>query len=236
MGIDALVFDFDGLILDTEWSEFSTVRAEFEAHGVELTLDEWRHGVGRADNRHWSAWLAEVAERPVDVDVVRARRAEAHHAMVRREVVRPGVVALLDEAEAAGVPTAVATSSSTSWVVPHLERLGLRHRFASVRTADDVARAKPAPDLYLAAAEALGADPSRSVALEDSHHGSTAARAAGFPCVVVPNEVTRLPSFPDADLVVDSLADIHLAGLVDLVARTARTRGSEESSRVGGRP
>ncbi|MGZ4683792.1 MAG: HAD family hydrolase, partial [Acidimicrobiales bacterium] len=211
MGIDALVFDFDGLIIDTEWSEFVTVRAEFRAHGVDLELDDWRHRVGRGDNPHWSTWLEQVAARPVDVAVVRARRLEAHHAMIRREEVRPGVVALLDEAAAAGVPTAVASSSSASWVEPHLDRVGLLGRFAAIRCRDHVARAKPAPDLFLAAAEALGAAPARSVALEDSHHGSAAARAAGFVCVVAPNEVTRLPEFPDADLVVDSLADVDLA-------------------------
>ncbi len=236
MGIDALVFDFDGLIIDTEWSEFVTVRAEFEAHGVDLQLDEWRHRVGRADNPHWSAWLQEAAEGPVDVAAVRARRLEAHHALIRREEVRPGVVALLDEAAAAGVPTAVASSSPTTWVEPHLDRVGLLERFIIIRCRDHVARGKPAPDLYLAAAEALGVRPARSVALEDSHHGSTAARAAGFVCVVAPNEVTRVPEFPDADLVVDSLADVDLAALGRLVDRVGARRGVDDSSGVVSRP
>jgi HAD superfamily hydrolase (TIGR01509 family) len=222
MDLDAIVFDFDGLILDTEWSEFVTVQAEFAAHGVEIGLDDWRDGVGRADNRHWSEWLQEVAQVPVDLRVVRARRQVAHHAMVHRESVRPGVVSLLDEAAAAGVPVAVASSASADWVESHLDRLGLRGRFVAVRCRDHVARAKPAPDLYLAAAEALGIEPGRSVALEDSHHGSTAARAAGFACVVAPNDVTRVPDFPHADLVVDSLADVDLAALAELVQRVAR--------------
>lgn len=222
MEIAALVFDFDGLILDTEWSEFVTVQAEFHAHGVELELDDWRGGVGRADNRHWSEWLLEVAQVPVDVPTVRARRLEAHHALIRREEVRPGVVALLDEAAAAGVPTAVASSSTTTWVEPHLERVGLLDRFAVIRCRDHVALAKPAPDLYLAVADALAIDPARCVALEDSHHGSTAARAAGFACVVAPNAVTRVPEFPDADLVVESLADVDLAALDALLVRSTR--------------
>jgi HAD superfamily hydrolase (TIGR01509 family) len=221
MEIDAVVFDFDGLILDTEWSEFVTVQAEFEAHGVPLGLDDWRDGVGRADNRHWFEWLEEVAQVPVDVPVVRARRRIAHLERIHQEVVRPGVVPLLDEAAAAGVPVAVASSASADWVESHLDRLGLLQRFAAVRCCDHVAEGKPAPDLYLAVAEALGVEPARSVALEDSHHGSTAARAAGFACVVVPNEVTRLPKFPHADVVVDSLADVDLAALVALVTRAA---------------
>ena len=222
MELAALVFDFDGLILDTEWSEFVTVQAEFHAHGVALELDDWRHGVGRADNRHWSDWLAEVAPVPVDLTVVRSRRQVAHRERVHREEVRPGVIALLDEADAAGVPVAVASSASADWVESHLERLGLRTRFPVVRCGDHVAAAKPAPDLYLLVADLLGVDPSRSVALEDSHHGSTAARVAGFLCVVAPNVVTRVREFPNADLVVDSLAEIDLAGLDALVARTVR--------------
>jgi len=218
MEIAALVFDFDGLILDTEWSEFVTVQAEFRAHGVDIELDDWRHGVGRGDNRHWSEWLVEVADQPVDVESVRARRLVAHHARIAQEEVRPGVVELLDQADAAGVPVAVASSSTVSWVEPHLERLGLRHRFELIRCRDHVARAKPAPDLYLAAATALEVDPRRCVALEDSHHGSVAAAAAGYACEVAPNEVTRVPDFPHADLVVESLADIDLARLDALVA------------------
>ena len=222
MELAALVFDFDGLILDTEWSEFVTVQTEFHAHGVDLELDQWRHRVGRADNPHWSTWLAEVAEGPVDIDAVRARRLEAHHARIRQEEVLPGVVDLLDAAAAAGVPAAVASSSHTSWVEPHLERVGLLERFAVIRCCDHVALGKPAPDLYLAVADALGVDPARSVALEDSQHGSTAAHAAGFVCVVAPNAVTRVPEFPDADLVVDSLADVDLAALAALVVQTSR--------------
>ncbi len=228
MELAALVFDFDGLILDTEWSEFVTVQAEFQAHGVGLELDEWRHRVGRVDNLHWTVWLEEAAVGPVDVAAVRARRIEAHHALIRQEEVLPGVVDLLDAADEAGVPTGVASSSPTSWVEPHLERIGLLDRFAVVRCRDHVALGKPAPDLYLAVADALGVDPTRSVALEDSHHGSTAARAAGFACVVAPNAVTRVPEFPDADLVVDSLADVDLAALDALVVgRSGDSSGGE---------
>jgi beta-phosphoglucomutase-like phosphatase (HAD superfamily) len=105
---------------------------------------------------------------------------------------------------------AVASSSSRAWVEPHLERFGLRGRFSVVRTRDDVARTKPAPDLFLAACEGLGVEPAEAVALEDSAHGVTAARAAGLRCVVVPNQLTRLTDLSHADLRIDSLADLRL--------------------------
>jgi beta-phosphoglucomutase-like phosphatase (HAD superfamily) len=95
----------------------------------------------------------------------------------------------------------------------HLDRLGLLDRFAAVRCRDHVERAKPHPDLFTAALAAVGATPERSVALEDSHHGCSAAKAAGMFCVVVPNEVTRIQTFDHADLVVETLADLSLEQL-----------------------
>lgn len=229
MRIDALVFDFDGLILDTEWSDFVSVAEAFAAHGVDLPIAEWREGVGSTDKRHWTEWLEEVLGGPIDRDAVRAARLERHHALIAEEVVRPGVIELLDQAAAAGVGLAVASSSPLDWVGPHLERLGLLVRFEAVVTRDDVVSTKPAPDLYLAATAALGADPVWSVAFEDSAHGCTSAVAAGLRCVAVPNRMTRPQRFAHADLVVDSLADLDLAGLEAMVAATVRDSSAERA-------
>jgi HAD superfamily hydrolase (TIGR01509 family) len=215
MTIDALIFDFDGLILDTEWPEFSTVREEFAAHGVPLELEQWQQIVGRADHPHWFDWLqGEVAE-PLDRTLVVEGRRARHHALIADERIRPGVVELLDQAQAAGLPVGVASSSSVEWVEGHLDRLGVLSRFSVVRCRDHVEQAKPHPDLFLAALDALDAAPARSVALEDSHHGCSAAKAAGMYCVVAPNDVTSTQSFDHADLVVESLADVSLEMLAD---------------------
>jgi HAD superfamily hydrolase (TIGR01509 family) len=218
LGIDALVFDFDGLILDTEWPQFVSVGEAFAAHGVDLSLDEWRDGVGRTDQRHWSEWLEEVLGTPIDGVSVRASRLERHHALIAEEVVRPGVVELLDAAAADRIGLAVASSSPLDWVAPHLERLGLIGRFDTVITGDDVVSTKPAPDLYLAATASLGAAPARSVAFEDSAHGCTSAVAAGLRCVAVPNRITRGQDFARADLVLESLADIDTVDLALMVS------------------
>ena len=138
------------------------------------------------------------------------------------EVVRPGIVELLDGADKAGVALAVASSSPVEWVVPHLERLDLLDRFAHVVTRTDVGgdprRTKPAPDIYEHALRALGASPACSVALEDSLNGLAAARAAGLRCVVAPGPVTTGLDFSAADLVVDSLAEVSLGGLAALIS------------------
>jgi len=214
MTIDALVFDFDGLILDTELPEFVSLSAAFAAHGAELPVHEWQARVGTTDERHWTLWLEEILGHDIDREAARLARLEHHHALIAEQAIRPGVVALLDEAAAASVPVAVASSSPLDWVGGHLERRELLDRFAVVVTSDDVERTKPAPDLYQAALAALGADARRSVALEDSAHGCTAAVAAGLLCVVVPNTVTEGQDFAHADLVVASMTEIGLGRLV----------------------
>jgi HAD superfamily hydrolase (TIGR01509 family) len=211
MPVRALVFDFDGLILDTETCEFLSVSEEFAAHGVDLPLDEWLDIVGRADHRHWYDWLEDVCGRPLDRDVVVERRRQRHHALISEQEIREGVVELLDEARRAGIPLAVASSSPRAWVEGHLRRVGLWGHFRAIRGCEDVVHAKPAPDLFLAALDALGARPEDAIAFEDSHHGSMAAKAAGVFTVVVPNDLTRQQSFDHVDLVLDSLADFCLS-------------------------
>jgi HAD superfamily hydrolase (TIGR01509 family) len=211
--LDALVFDFDGLILDTELPEYVTVKAEFEAHGVELRLDDWLGIIGRADHLPWLDMLEREVGGPIEREVVHARRMARHLELILACEVLPGVVDLLDEADRRGVPAAVASSSPRHWVAGHLERLGLLDRFVTIRTREDVERAKPWPDLFLAAAEALGVPPAGAVAFEDSHNGARAAIDAGLFCVAVPNQLTRGQDLSHADLVVASLAEVSLADL-----------------------
>jgi HAD superfamily hydrolase (TIGR01509 family) len=186
-------------------------------------LDEawWRSILGTADHPHWTEQLAAQLGRPVDRAALVARREARRLPAIEALAACDGVADLLDAADAAGVPAAVASSSASDWVVPHLERLGLRHRFRAVVTRDDVdgniARTKPAPDLFLVAAARLGADPARCVVLEDSPNGIAAGRAAGMAVVAVPGPVTRPLDFGAADRVVDSLADLDIVALGALV-------------------
>ncbi|HEX7097317.1 MAG TPA: HAD family hydrolase [Acidimicrobiales bacterium] len=211
--MEAYVFDFDGLILDTEWSAYHSIVEEFAAFGLEFDLVSWQRCVGAG----WSvAWLDELESRcgePIDRDVVLARRQARKLELLAQCDVLPGVVERIDEACAHGLGLAVASSSPRDWVESHLDRLGLLHRFDAVLTRDDVERTKPAPDLYLAAAGALDVAPQRSVAFEDSHNGSVAAKAAGMWCVVVPNAITRDQDFSHADLLVTSLEEVGLPAL-----------------------
>jgi HAD superfamily hydrolase (TIGR01509 family) len=221
--LEALVFDFDGLILDTETPQFHTVAAAFAEHGVELDRAAWQDIIGTAGHPHWSEMLAEaMGDRAEDVDFesVRQARLEEYHGLLEDLEPLDGVTELLDAAFERGLGLAVASSSPLYWVDGHLTRLGLRDRFASLHTRDHVDRTKPAPDLFQRAVQALGADPGRAVALEDSPHGVTAAKAAGMAVVACPNEITGGQSFDHADLVVESLAELTLDDLAALLPHT----------------
>lgn len=214
MTLRALVFDFDGLILDTEWTVYQAISEIYTDHGHQLDLDWWRAGVGTVGSSDWSARLEALVGSPLDHDELNRRSIASHHALVDALDPLPGVAELVDAAHAAGLRLAVASSSKTAWLDRNLDRLGLHGRFDALCGRDVVdGRAKPAPDVYLAALEAVDADPGEAVAIEDSPHGVAAAKAAGLACVAVPNRITAPGDFSAADLVVDSLAALTLADL-----------------------
>ncbi len=207
----ALLFDFDGLILDTEVPVYEAWRDDYLAHGHELPLEVYAACVGSDFQRfdpksHLESLVGYGIDWP-ERDRWRERNALER---VRHLAPLPGVISLLGEAAAAGIPCAVASSSPRSWVDGHLSRLGLLEHFALTRCLDDVASPKPAPDLFLAAAAGLGVAPQEAIVLEDSRNGLLAANAAGIACVIVPNRVTAHLDFAGAAGVVDSLEKLSL--------------------------
>lgn len=210
MTLRAVIFDFDGLILDTETPAYTSWHETYTGLGAELDRELWTANIG---THGWDAMrhLEELVGHPVDRDALRATRLARHHALIEVEEVRPGVVAWLDEAEALGVAVGLASSSGAPWVGPHLERLGLRGRFAVLATGDLVPRPKPDPAVYLLALDTLGVGPAEAIAVEDSANGIAAAAAAGLRTVAVPNAMTAGLDFSRADLVLDSLTDYGVA-------------------------
>ena len=222
-----MLFDFDGLILDTETPEFTTITEVFTDHGVTLTMQEWTARIGRGDNPDWTELLADaLGAPPAGVAQVRAAWRTRLDEVIAQEAVRPGVLELADAATVAGVGVAVASSSPLDWVDGHLSRLGVADRFGPRATRDDVgpAGAKPHPDLFLLAASRLGVDPTRCVVLEDSHAGVRAGNAAGCVTVAVPGAMTADVDFSHADHVVGSVAELDLERLADMVTTKAGVR------------
>lgn len=210
----ALVFDFDGTILDTETPEFEEWCAAFRERGHELTLDVWQHSLGTVGAYDPCAHLFELTGQDFDRDALRQEVGARHHARCESQPLLPGVVDRLREARAAGLGTAVASSSPSDWVEAWLARHAIRDLFDEVCTRDHVARVKPAPDLFLLAAQRLGATPGACVVFEDSPNGLRAALAAGMRCVAIPNPLTRHLPLGDADLLLQSLADHPLAEIL----------------------
>jgi HAD superfamily hydrolase (TIGR01509 family) len=221
-----VVFDFDGLIIDSEWVIYQSALAAFAAHGHELAVEAWATIVGThndSDHTWWDRVCAASGASGFD----RAAFEAAYLAQDRsnRDALPalPGVVELVEELASVGIPLGIASSSSRSWLDRHVGRLGLDRHFATLVGADLVdGVGKPAPDVYLRACADLGADPARSVALEDSAHGVTAAKAAGLVAVAVPSEITRFNDFHHADLVTSSLTEVSLELLTGLVAGARR--------------
>ena len=216
-GIQALVFDFDGLILDTELPIYRAWHELFERHGAQpLSIDEWAAEIGTIRGLDLPGLLVERATRPVDLDEADVWRRAQRDLLLAEQQARPGVEEWIAEAEAAGLGVAIASSSEAEWVLPLLERIGLHTRFACVVNAGGELRAKPAPDTYLEACTRLGVAPASALAIEDSPHGIAAAKAAGLRCVAVPHELTETLDLSAADLRLESLADCSLA---DALAR-----------------
>ena len=202
----AVVFDFDGLILDTEWCDFTTTSAVFAAHGQELSLDLWKTYIGNIDHPHWADILESQLGHAIDRERWIPERRAANLGCTDAMTLMPGVPDLFDALDGAGVTMAVASSSPADWVGTHLRNRGLFDRFAVICSGDQVTRTKPDPELYQLACTRLGVAPSSAVAIEDSIHGISAARAAGMVAVAVPSSMTADMDFSHADLRVDSCA------------------------------
>jgi HAD superfamily hydrolase (TIGR01509 family) len=213
-GIDALLFDFDGTIWDSEAAVFRLYRDLYENHGFELPIDRWVAGVGTLAGFDPADELEAMLGRAIDNDTADPWASLEHVGL------RPGVEGYIDGARERGLSLGIVSSNSAEWVGPHLVRLGIADAWDVILTADgDVAIAKPDPHLYREALRRLGTNPSAAVAIEDSTHGVAAAKAAGIFCVAVPNEVTRRLDLSAADVLVGSLEELPLDRLLDMAIR-----------------
>ena len=201
----ALVFDFDGLILDTETSVYEAWRAIYEDHGQQLPIDLWHSAIGTDGSSYDPLAHLKGLVGALDVEALQARRRAIRDGMLEALDAMPGVENCLTYAREQGMQLAIASSSPMDWVSGHLDRLGIHDRFETIVTRDQVRAAKPAPDLYRRAVDRLGVEPREAIALEDSPNGVAAAKSAGLYCVAVPGPMTRALSFDSADAVLESL-------------------------------
>lgn len=214
MPLSALIFDFDGLIIDTESAIYEAWREFYASHGQPLELSTWAQCVGtdfgaynpKADLEHLTGRTFDWAVVEKDLEA-RVRELLTHYDAL------PGVRELLADAASHGVPCSIASSSPLSWVTGWLNHLELQNAFQNVSCRDFVERIKPAPDLFLHAAGKLSVQPGEVIVLEDSLNGLRAALAAGMKCVSAPGPVTRHLDMSGAWLQLDSLAGLSIPQL-----------------------
>lgn len=214
MPIKALIFDFDGLIVDTEMPAYRSWADIYAAHGVELPLERWLLDLGTHGAFDACAELETLAGITVDRQAMLVDRRAHHISLCEQEALRPGVMELIEAGHAAGLCLAVASSSDRAWIDRWLAHHQILEQFHCVRTRDDVERVKPAPDLFLGAAACLGVAPGECVVFEDSPNGMRAAAAAGMRCVAVPTALLASIELPAVTLRIESLAELPLAELL----------------------
>ena len=214
--IRALLFDFDGLIVDTETPSYASWAEVYREHGRELPMERWVTIIGTTAGGFDPLAHLEEIHGPIDREAVRTRRREHELGLLEVEGLRPGILEYLEEADRLGLRKAIVSSSSRQWVDRHLVRLERAEHFDEIVTADrDPERSKPRPTLYFEALERLGVTAGDAVAFEDSPNGVKAAKAAGIFTVAVPNGITASLGLDEADLVLDSLAEIPLTKLLE---------------------
>ena len=212
--IKAVIFDFDGLILDTEtiWYEaFKEALLQFE---VDLTIEQFALVIG-TDDTVLDQYILNNIKKSSTIHEVKELAKKLFDEKIGQPLLREGVEDYLLAAKEAGLKIGLASSSKRSWVESYLSQLGILSYFEVIKTRDDVTTVKPDPELYLQAVHALGISAEEAIAFEDSLNGLKAARAAGLKCVIFPNPVTGHLAFEDYSLRFSSMAE---RSLIDLLA------------------
>ena len=219
--IKALIFDFDGLILDTETADVRAWENLYAEYGFSFPLESWGQIIGGtgAVTFDAAAHLQTLLGAPLDLEDLQSRQTHISHSLIHQQSVLPGVMDYLHEAKRLGLKLAIASSSPHSWVDTHAKRLGIFDRFDKVICADEVGpgRTKPHPDLFLMALDQLKVRAHEAIVFEDSPNGVQAALSAGIFVVAVPNSVTSQLSIENANLTLRSLEDLSLRELLNKV-------------------
>jgi HAD superfamily hydrolase (TIGR01509 family) len=211
--MEALVFDFDGTIVDTESTEFGSIREVWAEHGCDYPIERWMGHIGTTTSADWVNELQTELGRPLQHDALHRRQRDICRKMLESLEARPGVLELLDAAQSEGVPLAVASNAPRWWVEQHLTTLGVVGAFGVLVGADTASAPKPDPAPYREACLALGADPRRSFAFEDSMTGVHSAVAAGCFTVACRGPLTFAHDLSAAHQLVESLTEVNLDSL-----------------------
>jgi HAD superfamily hydrolase (TIGR01509 family) len=218
--IKAAIFDFDGLILDTESAEFQSWQEVFAGHGRQLELEFWADVIGRPRSYFdMYAHFQQLTDSLVDIEQLRKERRARVKELILAQPILPGVREYLSAARELGLRIGLASSSGREYVCGHLERLGLFQFFDATKCFEDTPEHKPNPGPYRAVLKALALAPHEAVAFEDSPNGVASAQAAGIFCIAVPNPVTNRLPLDNADYLLTSLNAESLQQILQRIER-----------------
>jgi HAD superfamily hydrolase (TIGR01509 family) len=198
--LQGILFDFDGLLLDTETPIFQAWQRKFKEYGRELLLEEWAEILGKSNDElgPLEGFLNKIPN-PEDKKRIQAEVSREERSLVLEEQPLSGAEELIKKAHQEGIKLGIVSSSDQDWVHGHLERLGLLDYFHHTSCADEVEVAKPDPALYQLGLRKMGTAADSVVVLEDSPNGVLAAKRAGLYCIAVPNQLTRQLSFHEEE-------------------------------------
>ena len=217
--LQAVIFDMDGVIADTEPLHTLAYVEAFRTFGIHISEKQYRRTITE-EGKTIVSWFVELGGRLEDITELYRRKDHLYFPLVReRGSPRPGLLDLLSGLTDAGVPCAVATSARRVNAEFILELFDLRHFFSVILGLEDVTHAKPHPEVFLQALAYLAAEPHRTVVLEDAPKGVRAAIEAGLPVVAVPTSWTRHCCFDGSSLVVDSLEELSVSRLDELLTQ-----------------
>jgi HAD superfamily hydrolase (TIGR01509 family) len=218
MTLAAIVFDFDGLIVDTENPGFISWEEVYQEFGTTLGIDDWRHATGYVGGFDPAIHLEQILGRRLDWSQLMPKREARNWELTLQAKVLPGIEQLFLSARERRLRVGVASNSENGWVEGGLRRLGLRDYVDTVVSRDMVMNPKPAPDIYLKTVQTLQVEPSHAVALEDSEPGCRAAKRAGLKAVAIPNRFSERQDLTIADLIVKSATELSVDRLATLVS------------------
>lgn len=213
--IHAIIFDFDGLIIETEGPTYQSWQEVYQIYGYALPFSTWSSMVGTTQSDFDPRLeLQKLVKEEMDWGEIEKKRQEIETALIEAQPVLPGVEDYLREAGRLGLKMGIASNSPSPWVTKYLTQHGLQNCFDTISTSDRVQRLKPDPALYLAALNGLQVKADDAFALEDSPLGIRSAKGAGLYCVAVPNELTCKLDLSQADFQLGSLGDMPLEELL----------------------
>jgi len=219
MKIKGVIFDFDGLILDTETPELKSWETIYLKYGIAFPINIYKNNIGsKFDDVSSIEYLANKLQSvKISKFKIQQEFGELKNSLINKEPLLPGVLNYLKDAKSFGLRIGLASSSNSAWIHYHLNRLDLKKYFDSILTKDDVKKVKPFPDLFLLSLLRLGITKNEAIVFEDSFNGVSAAKTAQVFTIAIPNPVTKSFNFKNADIVFDSLTEISLSELIKMI-------------------